>query len=65
MNNIIFGAAGFIGTNLTMKLAENPTDTTTIVDERPEYFAHIKQMNLNNNRFEVTSFTPPPVKYVV
>ena len=60
MNNIIFGAAGFIGTNLTMKLAENPTDTTTIVDERPEYFAHIKQMNLNNIRFEVTSFTPPP-----
>ncbi len=45
MNILLFGAAGFIGTNLTLKLAENKHDNITVVDEKKEYFSNsvIKQ----------------------
>ena len=38
MNIVILGAAGFIGTNLTLKLAKNRENIITVVDEKMEYF---------------------------
>lgn len=38
MNIVIFGAAGFIGTNLTLKLAENPDNIVTVIDVNKKYF---------------------------
>ncbi len=38
MRIVILGAAGFIGTNLTMRLAQNRADEIIAVDERIEYF---------------------------
>jgi UDP-glucose 4-epimerase len=38
MNITILGAAGFIGTNLTLKLAKNPENNIQVVDEHYEYF---------------------------
>lgn len=52
MNIILFGGAGFIGTNLTIKLAENKNNQIVIVDSDKEYFAGIEAMNWPN----VTTF---------
>jgi len=59
MNILILGAAGFIGTNLSIRLAENVQDTITLVDEKKEYFINhiitdkpnviIKETGLNNS----------------
>lgn len=38
MKIVILGAAGFIGTNLALKLAENKENDLLIVDEKMEYF---------------------------
>lgn len=38
MNIIILGAAGFIGTNLTARLAADPGNRIVAVDEEPGYF---------------------------
>lgn len=38
MNILILGAAGFIGTNLTFKLAEEKSNIITLVDKSKEYF---------------------------
>lgn len=38
MNILILGAAGFIGTNLTLKLAEEKSNIITLVDKSKEYF---------------------------
>ena len=48
MNVIILGAAGFIGTNLTIKLAENINDRVTLVDRYIDYFSNIKKFNFPN-----------------
>lgn len=48
MNVIILGAAGFIGTNLTIKLAENIKDRVTLVDRYIDYFSNIKKFNFSN-----------------
>ena len=40
MNTIILGAAGFIGTNLTIKLAENIEDRITIAEHEEERIEH-------------------------
>lgn len=39
MKIIILSAAGFIGTNLSLKLMQNSNDEVTVVDEKNEYFA--------------------------
>ena len=39
MNIIILGAAGFIGTNLAIELAKNPSDKITLVDKSRLYFS--------------------------
>lgn len=38
MNIVILGAAGFIGTNLTLELAKNRENKIIVVDEKMEYF---------------------------
>lgn len=48
MNILILGAAGFIGTNLTIKLAENKEDKITLVDKKKEWFTNIKKFNFLN-----------------
>lgn len=48
MNILILGAAGFIGTNLAIKLAENNRDKITLVDKHIEYFTNIQKFNFSN-----------------
>lgn len=48
MNILVLGAAGFIGTNLAIKLAENTEDKITLVDKRMAYFSHIEKFNFFN-----------------
>ncbi|MFA9398100.1 MAG: NAD-dependent epimerase/dehydratase family protein [Clostridiaceae bacterium] len=48
MNILLLGAAGFIGTNLTMKLAMNKNNHITIVDTKKEYFSNIDIVNYTN-----------------
>ena len=55
MNIMILGAAGFIGTNLTIKLAENKYDQITLVDKRVEYFSSIKKFNYSNVEIKASS----------
>lgn len=55
MNIIILGAAGFIGTNLAIKLSENKEDIITLVDRSEDYFSIIKKMNLHNINIRVSS----------
>lgn len=51
MNIMILGAAGFIGTNLTLKLIENTNDNITLVDTNKKYFNHaIKSNQINRIR---------------
>ena len=38
MNILLLGAAGFIGTNLTLKLSEDPNNRITLVDVNKNYF---------------------------
>jgi len=38
MNILLLGAAGFIGTNLTLKLLEDPNNKITLVDANKDYF---------------------------
>lgn len=55
MNILILGAAGFIGTNLTIKLASNKRDKITLVDKSVEYFANILKSDLSNVEIKVSS----------
>ena len=42
MNIILFGAAGFIGTNLTLQIEKNTNNKITLVDVNKNYFNNIK-----------------------
>lgn len=48
MNILVLGAAGFIGTNLVIKLAEKNTDLITLVDKNASYFKHIDKYKFEN-----------------
>ena len=48
VNVVLIGAAGFIGTNLAIKLAENDENILTLVDENERYFDSIRKLDLNN-----------------
>lgn len=48
MNIMILGAAGFIGTNLTIKLTEDINDKITVVDKRECYFSNLSKLNFQN-----------------
>lgn len=47
MKVIILGAAGFIGTNLVVKLSEVGHDEITLVDKCEAYFKNLKKISLN------------------
>ena len=51
MNMILLGAAGFIGTNLTLALAKQPENQITVVSRRRASFADVDAMALPNVRF--------------
>lgn len=48
MNIILLGAAGFIGTNLTIQLAQSQTNKITLVDRKKQYFSNIVKLGLEN-----------------
>lgn len=48
MNILILGAAGFIGTNLTLQLSLNKKDLITVVDQEISYFHNISSFQRNN-----------------
>lgn len=48
MNIIIFGAAGFIGTNLVIELAKDKGNEITLVDKDRMYFKTIEGLNIPN-----------------
>ena len=48
MNILILGAAGFIGTNLTIKLAKDKNNKITLVDKSKTYFHNINNMHMEN-----------------
>lgn len=56
VNIIVFGASGFIGTNLILELAKNRNNIITAVDTKWEYFEHIKFLNFPNVRFYICNF---------
>ena len=56
MNIIILGAAGFIGTSLTLQLAQNPEDHITLVDSDLSYFETISSFGFKNITIRVSSF---------
>ena len=48
MNILIAGAAGFIGTNLTLALMKNPANHITITDTDTSYFTNETIIAANN-----------------
>lgn len=50
MNILIIGAAGFIGTNLAIKLAQDDKNTITVVDKDESYFLNIDKYGFSNIR---------------
>lgn len=55
MNILVLGAAGFIGTNLSIKLAENKNDKITLVDKSKRYFSSIKKFNFPNVEIKMST----------
>lgn len=56
MNIMILGAAGFIGTNLTMELAKNSENKITLVDMNLEFFKPLREMGFKNVEFKEFDF---------
>ena len=48
MKILLLGAAGFIGTNLTIELAKKTEDEITLVDRSKAFFKPIVSMDLKN-----------------
>ena len=55
MKIIILGAAGFIGTNLSIRLAENSENKIVAVDKYMKYFSHMERFHFANVRFVESS----------
>lgn len=55
MNILILGAAGFIGTNLTVELARNMEDNITLVDKNINYFTNILGYGFSNVKIKESS----------
>lgn len=54
MNILLFGAAGFIGTNLALKLLEDPDNKITLADANKAYFHPVLQGKSNAVLVETT-----------
>lgn len=50
MNIVLLGGAGFIGTNLTLALAQNKLNVITLVGRNKTHFSHIVSLGLDNIR---------------
>lgn len=48
MNIIILGAAGFLGTNIAIKLAQHKENFITLIDKNKEWFTNIERFNFSN-----------------
>lgn len=57
MNILILGAAGFIGTNLAIKLAKDSSNIITAVDNNRSYFSAIESMDLENINIKEALFS--------
>lgn len=57
MNVILLGAAGFIGTNLAIKLAKCKSNTITLADVCVDYFAPVLREGLSNIQIRESTFT--------
>jgi UDP-glucose 4-epimerase len=57
MKILLLGAAGFIGTNLTIELAKNAENEITLVDRCKDFFNPIINMNLKNIRIVESGLT--------
>lgn len=59
MNHIlILGAAGFIGTNLALKLSTDSNNKLSLVDTNYDYFQPIRKLSLVNINFVQSELTP-------
>ena len=56
MNVILLGAAGFIGTNLAIRLSETGRDHITLIDKDKSFFKHIEKLKLNNIEIKQSEF---------
>lgn len=56
MNIILLGAGGFIGKNLTIKLAGNLQNRITLVDSKMDFFSELSTLNLKNVSFVESLF---------
>lgn len=56
MNIIIFGAAGFIGTNLVLELSKHESANLTLVDAKIDFFDTLKSLNLKDVKFVEAQF---------
>lgn len=56
VNIVILGAAGFIGTNLLIALAQKSDNKILAVDKNLDFFSHLKNFKFNNVCFETSSF---------
>lgn len=57
MKSLLLGGAGFIGTNLALKLAEVKNNVVTIVDKDLAYFNEIKKFNYSNIKYVESDFS--------
>lgn len=57
MKILLLGAAGFIGTNLTIELAKKTGDEITLIDRSKAFFKPIINMNLKNVRIVEAGLT--------
>lgn len=59
MRTLVLGAAGFIGTNLAIKLAEDENNWITLVDKKIEYFTNINKYSFPNVKIKAATFDDP------
>ncbi len=57
MNILIIGAAGFIGTNLILKLLKDPNNSITAVDRDEAFFENIKKFQIPSLQIKVSQLT--------
>lgn len=56
MNILILGAAGFIGTNIVLRLSADKRNTLTLVDKEMCFFESINKLDLKNIKIRTSSF---------